>query len=207
MAKIKTAMSGYEYIRTTIEDSGRGHIFFPDDFAAKESSDTIRSALVRLCKDEIIIRLAQGIYCYPLIDDKWGMGIMYPSIDDIAQAIADKEKCRIAPTGSAALNALGISTQMPANVVYYTDGSPRNISIGNGRGLLFKRSTDMKRFAYKNKIMELVVVALREIGNGKVTEGDKHIIAEHLKNVSDDDYLHDLTLAPAWIQKILKELR
>ncbi len=200
-------MSGYEYIRTTIEGSGRGRIFFPDDFSPKESSDTIRSALVRLCEDKIIIRLAQGIYCYPLIDNKWGMGVMYPSIDDIAQAIAEKEKCRIAPTGSAALNALGISTQMPANVVYYTDGSPRNLSIGNGRGLLFKRSTDMKRFAYKNKIMELVVVALREIGNGKVTEGDKHIIAEHLKNVSDDDYLHDLTLAPAWIQKILKELR
>jgi hypothetical protein len=200
-------MSGYEYIRTTIEGSGRGRIFFPDDFSAKESSDTIRSALVRLCEDKIIIRLAQGIYCYPLIDDKWGMGVMYPSIDDIAQAIAKKEKCRIAPTGSAALNALGISTQMPANVVYYTDGSPRNLSIGNGRGLLFKRSTDMKRFAYKNKTMELVVVALREIGNGKVTEDDKRIIAEHLKNVGEEDYLHDLTLAPSWVQKILKELR
>ena len=105
-------MSGYEYIKTTIEDSGRGHIFFPDDFSASESSDTIRSALVRLCDDNIIIRLAQGIYYYPVIDDKWGMGIMYPSIDDIAQAIATKDRCRIAPTGSTALNALGLSTQM-----------------------------------------------------------------------------------------------
>ncbi len=200
-------MSGYEYIRTTIEGAGRGRIFFPDDFSAKESSDTIRSALVRLCDDRIIIRLAQGIYYYPVIDKKWGMGIIYPSIDDIAQAIADKEKCRIAPTGSAALNALGLSTQMPTNVVYYTDGSPRNIRIGNGRGLLFKRSTDMKRFAYKNKMMELVVVALREIGNGKVSEEDKKIVAGHLKSVSEDDYLHDLTLAPVWVQKILKELR
>lgn len=200
-------MSGYEYIKTTIEDSGRGHIFFPDDFSASESSDTIRSALVRLCDDNIIIRLAQGIYYYPVIDDKWGMGIMYPSIDDIAQAIATKDRCRIAPTGSTALNALGLSTQMPANVVYYTDGSPRSISIGNGRGLLFKRSTDMKRFSYKNEMMQLIVVALREIGNGKVSEPQKEIIAAHIKKISEAEYLHDLALAPAWVQKQLKELR
>ena len=200
-------MSGYEYIRSTIESSGRGNIFFPDDFSARESSDTIRSALVRLCDDKIIIRLAQGIYCYPIIDEKWGMGIMYPSIDDIAQAIAKKDKCRIAPTGSAALNALGMSSQMPANVVYYTDGSPRNISIGNGRGLLFKRSTDMKRFSYKNENMQLIVAALREIGNGKVTEEDKNLIGDRLRKVNDEEYYHDLILAPAWVQKLLKELR
>lgn len=176
-------------------------------FSANESNDTIRSALVRLCDDNIIIRLAQGIYYYPVIDDKWGMGIMYPSIDDIAQAIATKDRCRIAPTGSTALNALGLSTQMPANVVYYTDGSPRNIGIGNGQGLLFKRSTDMKRFSYKNEMMQLIVVALREIGNGKVSESQKDIIAEHLKKINEEEYLHDLTLAPAWVQKQLKELR
>ena len=200
-------MSGYEYIKRSIEASGRGHIFFPDDFSAEESSDTIRSALVRLCDDNFIIRLAQGIYYYPVIDDKWGMGIMYPSIDEIAQALASKDKCRIAPTGSAALNALGLSTQMPANVVYYTDGSPRTISIGNGRGLLFKRTTDMKRFAYNNETMRLIVVALRDIGNGKVSDKDKEIISKHLRDVSDEDFYHDLTLAPAWVKKILKELR
>ena len=58
-------MSGYDYIKTAIENKGRGYIFFPDDFSAMESSDTIRSALVRLCDDDVIIRLAQGIYCYP----------------------------------------------------------------------------------------------------------------------------------------------
>lgn len=200
-------MSGYEYIKRNIEDSGRGHIFFPDDFSAEESSDTIRSALVRLCDDKFIIRLAQGIYYYPVIDDKWGMGIMYPSIDEIARALASKDKCRIAPTGSAALNSLGLSTQMPANVVYYTDGSPRTICIGNGRGLLFKRTTDMKRFAYKNETMQLIVVALREIGNGKVTDKDKEIVSKRLQDVSDEDFYHDLTLAPVWVQKILKELR
>lgn len=200
-------MSGYEYIKTAIENKGRGYIFFPDDFSVMESSDTIRSALVRLCDDDVIIRLAQGIYCYPYIDEKWGMGVMYPSIDKIAQAIARKDKCRIVPTGSAALNVLGFSSQMPVNVVYYTDGSPRTIHIGNGRGLLFKRSTDMKRFAYRSEKMQLIVAAIREIGNGKVVDADKEIVARHLKNVNDEEFSHDIVLAPAWVQKILKELR
>lgn len=199
-------MSGYENIKTTIQSFDRGHIFFPDDFIQMESSDTIRSALVRLCENNEIIRLAQGIYCYPVIDTKWGLGIMYPSIDDIAQAIAEKDHCRIAPTGSSALNALGLSTQMQANVVYYTDGSPRTICIGNGRGLLFKRTTDMKRFAYQDKTMQLIVVALREIGNGKLKDSDRNLVREHLKKVSENNFYHDVSLAPAWVQKELREL-
>ncbi len=132
---------------------------------------------------------------------------MYPSLDEVAHAIADKEKCRIAPTGATALNALGMSTQMPANVVYYTDGSPRSISVGEGKGLRFKKTTDMKRFAFKSKLMNLVVMSLKEIGNGKVTESDRETISRHLKKVSEEDFQHDITLAPSWVQKILKELR
>lgn len=200
-------MSGYSYIKKTIESQGRGFIFFPDLFSDKESSDAIRSALVRLCAENFIIRLAQGIYYYPIIDIKWGMGIMYPSIDKIAQAIAHKDRCRIAPTGSVALNALGMSTQMPANVVYYTDGSPRNINIGNGHGLIFKRSTNMKRFSFRNATMQLIVAALREIGKDRVEESDKDIVGCQLKSVSDEDFNHDMSLAPAWIKKILMEIK
>lgn len=200
------SMSGYENIKTTIQSFDRGRIFFPDAFTRMESSDTIRSALVRLCENNEIIRLAQGIYYYPVIDTKWGLGIMYPSIDDIAQAIAEKDHCRIAPTGSSALNALGLSTQMQANTVYYTDGSPRTISIGCGRGLLFKRTTDMKRFAYRDKIMQLIVAAMREIGNGKLKDSDRNVVREQLKKVSKDNFYHDIALAPAWVQKELREL-
>lgn len=200
-------MSGFESIKRKIEKFPRGKIFFPDDFSALGSSDMIRSALVRLCEDDVIIRLGQGIYYYPLNDDKWGMGILYPSIEKIAKAIAKRYKYRIAPTGTAALNILGLSTQLQANVVYYTDGSPRHINIGNGHGILFKRSSEMKRFAYKSELMQLIVAALREIGNGKVSEKETEIIAVRLKEVDDEEFTHDVALAPAWVQKLLKSIR
>lgn len=200
-------MSGFESIKRVIEKFPRGSIFFPEEFYAMESSDTVRSALVRLCEDGTIIRLGQGIYCYPSIDEKWGLGVLYPSVDEIAGAIAKRDHCLIAPTGASALNALGLSTQLPANVVYYTNGSPRRINIGNGRGILFKRSSEMKRFSFQNGLMQLIVAALREIGNGKVSEDEKKKLQERLAEVSLSDFNHDVALAPAWVQKLLKGLR
>ena len=84
--------SAYNEIKRKITSSKRGTLFFPDSFAQMASSDAIRSALVRLCKDGDIIRVAQGIYCYPKIDTKWGSGVVPPSIEDIANGIAKRDK-------------------------------------------------------------------------------------------------------------------
>ena len=62
--------------------------------------------------------------------------------------------------GAYALNRLGLSTQMPMNVVFLTNGAPRRIKIGNGRGILFKHSSSGKNFAYKSELMMLVVTAM-----------------------------------------------
>lgn len=167
----------------------------------------VSSALTRLCEDGTLIRVGQGIYCYPKIDTQWGLGAQMPSLDEIASAIAKRDKSRIVPTGTYALNKLGLSTQLQANVVYYTDGSPRRIKVGNGRGILFKRSSEMKRFSFRNELMQLIVAAMREIGNGKVSDEELSKISVLVKNVSQADYIHDIALAPSWVQTILKEQR
>jgi len=200
-------MSGTEKIRNMIMSCPKGSIFFPEDFSFVGSVKLVNTALTRICEEGLIVRLAQGIYCYPKIDDKYGMGQLMPSVDEIAHAISNRDKSRIVPTGVYALNILGLSTQLQTNVVYYTDGSPRRINIGNGRGILFKRSSEMKRFAYSSNLMQLIVTALREIGNGKVTEDEMNIIASRLKEVGDADFNKDITLAPAWVQKLLKDIR
>ena len=52
----------------------------------------VRSALVRLCENNVLIRVAQGIYYYPKIDTKWGSGLIPPSIEEIAKGIAKRDK-------------------------------------------------------------------------------------------------------------------
>lgn len=73
-----TTQSAYNKIKKKVTSSKRGTLFFPDKFALAGTSDAVRSALVRLCRDGALIRVAQGIYCYPKIDTKWGSGIIPP---------------------------------------------------------------------------------------------------------------------------------
>lgn len=198
--------SAYNEIKRKITSSKRGTLFFPDSFAQMASSDAIRSALVRLCKDGDIIRVAQGIYCYPKIDTKWGSGVVPPSIEDIANGIAKRDKVRIVPTGAYVLNVLGLSKQVPANVAFFTDGSSRKVSVGKGNGILFKHTSEMRTFAYRSKLMLLIVMALREIGDENITELQMNTIKGHLKNVPTGDFQKDILLAPAWVRKKLQQV-
>lgn len=198
--------STYSEIKKSIDGSTRGTLFFPDSFASIGSSDAVRSALVRLCKSGLLIRVAQGIYYYPKIDTKWGSGVIPPSIEEIAEGVAKRDRVRIAPTGAYALYQLGLTTQIPANVVFITDGSQRRVSIGRGKGILFKHTSEMRTFAFVSKLMALIVAAMREIGEGNITGNQLSVIKEHLDKVSMDDITHDLQLAPIWVRKILKEL-
>ena len=200
---LMASQSTYNIIKERVELSERGTLFFPDSFSALGSSDAVRSALVRLCQNNILIRVAQGIYYYPRIDTKWGSGIIPPSIEEIARGIAMRDKVRIAPTGSYAMYQLGLSTQIPANVVFMTDGSQRRISIGKGRGIFFKHSSNMRVFAFQSQLMELIVAAMREIGQDNITDEQITIINTHLDQVDRDDYNHDIQLAPIWVRNTL----
>ena len=197
--------STYNEIKRRVTYSKRGTLFFPDRFASAGSSDAVRSALVRLCRDGALVRVAQGIYCYPQIDTKWGSGVIPPTIEEIANGIAQRDKVRIAPTGAYVLNLLGLSAQIPANAVFVTDGSQRRVSIGRGRGILFKHTSEMRTFAYTSKLMLLIVTALREIGEKNLTEHQLGIIKQHLKKVSPSEFDKDIRLAPIWVRKILKQ--
>lgn len=197
--------SAYNEIKQRIESTERGTLFFPDDFAEIGTSDAIRSALVRLCRSGILVRVAHGIYYYPKIDTKWGSGIIPPGIEEIANGIVKRDKVRIAPTGAYVLNLLGLSTQVPANAVFITDGSPRRVTIGKGKGILFKHTSEMRNFAYHSRMMMLIVTAMREIGEGNITDNQMKIIKSHLKNVPVEDMKKDTQLAPAWVRKKLLE--
>lgn len=99
-------------------------IFSSNDFTNFGEPKSVLKALERMANSGVIIRVTRGIYCYPKIDKVLGVGVIYPAFEEIAQYIAKRVKARIVPTGSYALNVLGLSTQVPANIVYLTDGSP-----------------------------------------------------------------------------------
>lgn len=185
-----------------IKKARGGALFFPDDFVAFGSSTAILKALERLVGKDEIIRISRGIYCRPRISKLLNEPIM-PTLDDIAQAIAKRDRARILPTGSYALNAIGLSTQVQMNVVYLTNGSARKLTIGNRR-ILFKK-TSPKNLQAIGELSRLVIQALKEIGQGNVKDEERAKIVELLKKEKPDRLEHDIRLAPEWIRKILRQ--
>ena len=190
-------------IVATIKKKGRGKIFFINDFRHFGSNEAVRLALFRLCKEGAILRLSAGIYLYPK-NHKY-LGVIYPALETIAKAIAKQEKARIIPTGIYALNALGLSTQVPMRVVFLTDGTPRMINIDGESSIKLKKIAP-KYLALKGKLVTLVIFALKEIGKNNVTEEQLKRIKEVLQKESRDNIIHDTKLAPEWISEIILNL-
>ena len=193
-------MSIEQKILKRIKTIQRGELFLPSDFSDLGSSEAVRLSLFRLEKEETITRVAQGIYVRP--KESRLIGPLTPSAEDVAEAIAKRDRIRTVPTGSYALNALGLSTQVPMNIVLLTDGSPREIKVGK-RTIKFKKTTP-KNLLAKGKISRLVIQALKEIGNGRVNTDEEKKILALLKKEDKKDLSHDIILAPVWIQKIMK---
>ena len=184
-----------------IEAFPKGELFLPSDFTELGSSEAVRLSLFRLEKEGVITRVAQGIYVRPRESSL--IRKLTPTAEEVAEAIAKRDKIRTTPTGSYALNALGLSTQVPMNIVLLTDGSPREIKVGK-RKIKFKKTTP-KNLMAKGKISRLVIQALKEIGNGKVTAVEEQKILDVLKRENEKDLKHDIALAPVWIQKIMSK--
>lgn len=193
-------------IEKRIESKKRGVFIFSSDFVDIATPENVTKVLQRMMKAGKIIRVCQGVYYYPRIDTKYGLGVIKPTTTEIALAIAKRDGVDIFPTGSYALHALGLSTQVPANAVFITNGSPRKINIGRKKDILFKHSDNAHNFEYKSKEMQLVVAALKEIGKGLATEEELTIIKEIVDRVPENQFKHDLALAPNWIIKLIKTL-
>ena len=177
----------------------KDRVLFVDAFENFGSSTAVRQAFSRLHKAGIIVRIANGIYYYPnKLNDK---PILIP---EIAEEIAKRDKAKILPTASYAQYVLGLSTQLPTNYVFITNGTPRTIHIGDNT-IKFKRAT-AKNFAFKSKLLYLIVVSLKAMFD-KPNNIQENIIRKHLINIPEDQFKHDIDLAPYRIKMLLKKLR
>lgn len=196
--------SAHKQIEESIKKKRRGNLFFTNDFKSFGNGDAIRQVLSRLCRENLIVRISNGIYLYPKISKY--VGIIYPSVEEIAKAIVRKERARMIPTGVFALNKLGLTTQVPMKVVFLTDGAPRVIKVGKKATIRFKK-TVANHLAFKGSISTMVIFALKEIGKGNVTESELQKIKEALAHEATENIKHDAALAPEWISAILLSIK
>jgi hypothetical protein len=122
----------------------------------------------------------------------------------VAKALAGKDRIRLQPAGAYATNLLGLSEQVPAKVVFFTDGTSRTVKIG--RQEIQLRHTTPKNMAAAGRLSGLLIQALRHLGKEHITPARVEHLKRTLPAKERKKLLWDLPLAPAWMHPLFHEL-
>jgi len=182
-------------IENKIKRSRPGQIILPSDFKDLGTSTAIRKTLSRLVDQKVLVRMGQGVYVIPVHDKLFGE--VLPSMEEIAASLAEKEHVKIMPTGQYALNKIGLSNQVPMKMVFLTNGTKKNITIGKS-SILFQPTTT-KKLAMVGSISSLLFLGLEELDLNRLKESELEKIIALLKKEDQNNLKHDLKLAPARI--------
>ena len=189
-------------IEDNIKRYKRGELIIPSDFRGKGTEAAIKKALSRLAADGTIKRLGHGLYVLPKKDPLFGP--VLPSVEEIAIALAKKEKIKIKPAGAFALHKLGLTLQVPTKLVYLTDGNARIIKVGKNT-IRFK-STTPKKMAIRGELSGLIILALEELGTDQIDEATALKLGNLIQKENPIFLKHDLKLASAAVYDFLLKL-
>ena len=181
----------------------RGWVFAPMQFLDLGSRMAVDQTLGRLTKSGIIRRLTRGLYDYPAKHPDFGD--LPPNYDRVAQALVGRDNLKIQPSGAYAANLLGLTEQVPAKIVFFTDGPNRKVQIGK-QTIVLKRTTP-RNMATAGRISGLVIQALRYL---KQINVDSAIITKLKRRLSAEDksiLMNDIRYAPSWIGDIFRKIQ
>ena len=188
-------------LRQRIEAIPEDSILFRSDFP-EYHTEFVGSVLSELTTEGMLVKIAHGIYAKPR---RSKFGIVLPSVDKVVQAIATRDNAEVLPSGMTALNALGLSTQVPMNYTYLTTGSERTVNLSN-REVVLKRGVP-KNFCYGTRLISLLVQALKALKKENVGEEELNIIQQLVSKESDKETLaKDVDMMPAWMKRIIKPM-
>lgn len=190
-----------ETLRKRIEAMPEDSVLFRSDFP-EYHSEFVGETLAELTKEGVLVKLAQGIYAKPRMSR---FGAVLPSVEKIVQAIAVRDNAKVLPSGMTALNALGLSTQVPMNYTYLTTGSERTVKLTN-RQVVLKRGVP-KNFWYETRLIALLVQALKILKQENVGQEELQIIRSLIEKEPDKEALaKDVDKMPAWMKRLIKPM-
>jgi len=180
-----------------IYGTGRGWAFSQADFADLGTRAAIDKSLQRLSAKGTVRRTIRGIYDYPKHSERLGRDLS-PDLDQVARALARKFGWRIQATGPAALNLLGLSTQVLGRFAYLSDGPDRVYRVG-GQELAFEH-TVLKEAGFKHRESSLLVQALRTLGPERIDAATVRKLRAFLDGGLKAKVLRDTRTASGWIR-------
>jgi Family of unknown function (DUF6088) len=180
----------------------RGWVFTPRQFRNLGTRAAVDQALFRLEKSGRIRRLARGIYEFPKTHPQ--IGILSPTPEAIAEALAERTGSRIMVSGATAANQLGLSTQVPMKNLFLTEGPSRTVRVGN-QTISLKHVAPSKMIGAGSEA-GTVIQAIRSFGSEGVTEIHAEALANRLSRPVKEQVKRLAINAPAWSQSILNQI-
>ena len=176
-------------------------VLFRSDFP-EYHSEFVGGTLAELTNEGKLVKLAQGIYAKPRVSR---FGMVLPSVEKVVQAIAVRDNAKVLPSGATALNALGLSTQVPMSYTYLTTGSERTIKLANQQ-IILKRGVP-KNFCYRTRLIALMVQAFKSLGKDNVGIDEMQTIRSLITKEPEKEALaRDVDIMPAWMKRIVKPM-
>jgi Family of unknown function (DUF6088) len=196
------ATSTMNAILKRIRAKHRGAVFTPRQFSHLGTRAAIDQALSRLQRSGQIRRLTRGVYEFPKIHPR--IGVLSPSPEAVAKAMAERTGSRITISGAKAANLLGLSTEVPMQNVFWTDGPSRTIRIGS-------QTVSLKHVAPSKMIgagteAGIVIQAIRSLGQNGVHEIPVRAFAKRLPHPVKRAVKRLTPTAPAWSQPVLNQI-
>ncbi len=190
-------------ILNRIYGNGRLWSFSKIDFADFGNSSNIEKILSRLHEKGTIRRVIRGVYDYPKFSKLLDREIA-SDIDQVAHALARKFGWEIQITGNAALNLLGLSTQVPGRYIYICNGKSRSYEIDK-RVLEFKKQR-LKDMGFKYGESALLVQALISLNKKELDENEATIFRNYFDSKTQSRILKDTQYATSWIYELIKKI-
>jgi len=200
MAKITRSLDNK--IRYRIRGNGRGWCFTPNSFLDLADKNAVWVGLSRLTQKQTIRRLARGLYDYPIRHPK--IGLLAPDPEAVAKALSERDAARLQPSGAYAANLLGLSEQVPARIVFLTDGRARRVRLGRQEIVLKRTST--RNMATAGRISGTVIQALRHLGSRQITDQQIEHLRISLPPKAKAQLKRDRVYAPVWMHRIIGAL-
>lgn len=190
-----------EAMRERIVEAKVGSVFVLSDFSDIAETDAVRKAMTRIENDKTVLRIMRGVYYKPEYNALLGEAVA-PSPDAVAHALARNYGWTIVPCGDTALNLLGLSTQVPSQWVYVSDGAYKEYSFDN-TVIQFKHTTnkEISKVSYKTA---LTIQVLKTLGKENVTDA---VIARLKKVLTSDErkrMFAEAKSATAWVYEYIR---
>lgn len=177
--------------------------FVVSDFTDLMDYETAKKSLLRLEKAGKIRKLFRGLYDKPLYSEML-QEYSAPNPEEIATALARNLNWTIAPSGMTALNLLGLSTQVPAQWTYITNGPYKEYTIGKITIKFVHRAN--REITGMSKITAITIQALKAIGEDKLDTLTIQKIRRRLEQEDLKRLLSEARRTTVWIYDAIKKI-